>query len=276
VHCKICESRAHHLFTEKVLLKYNISYYRCERCEFIQTESPYWLNEAYTEAISACDVGVAQRGLLWRSALNRIIDCFFDRRAKFVDFGGGTGLLVRLMRDLGFDFYRYDLYGENVFARGFDVTDIKDVNTKFELLTAFEVFEHLENPLSDIEKMFQISDSLLFSTLLQPSDPTQLNPQNWNYFSPETGQHIAFYTKKTLDVISDKFGCNLYSDGEDVHILTFKKLNLSSDQIRDLVTPTRFQRIHEFVNDLRRPLEKIPIPTQIDYQLMRKKVMERS
>jgi Methyltransferase domain len=269
MNCKICNSDTHRLFSGKILLKYDVSYYRCQKCGFIQTEEPYWLEEAYQESISACDVGVAQRGLLWKSALKRIINSFFDSSAKFVDFGGGTGLLVRLMRDLGFDFYRYDVYGENAFARGFDVVDIQDNNTKFELMTAFEVFEHLENPLPEIERMFCLSDSILFSTLLSPLDLTKLNPQDWGYFSPETGQHIAFYTSESLKEIALKFGCNLYSDGEDVHLLTFKKLNLSSNQLRDLVVPTRFQRTREFIEELRNPLQKIPIPTQLDYQLIR-------
>jgi hypothetical protein len=274
MNCKICNSSIQHLFSEKVLLKYNVNYYRCQKCGFIQTETPYWLEEAYKESISACDVGVAQRGLLWRAALRRIINSFFDSSAKFVDFGGGTGLLVRLMRDLGFDFYRYDLYGANSFARGFDVIDIQDGNIKFELLTAFEVFEHLENPLSDIEQMFRLSDSLLFSTLLQPLDLARLNPQDWDYFSPETGQHIAFYTSEALNEIALKFGCNLYSDGEDVHLLTLKKLNLTSNQLRDLVIPTRLRKLREFIEELGSPSQKIPVPTQLDYKLMRKRMIK--
>jgi Methyltransferase domain len=273
MHCKICSSDTQHLFREEVLLKYDVSYYKCKNCSFIQTEAPYWLEEAYEDSISACDVGVAQRGLLWRAALKRIINNYFDPNLKFVDYGGGTGLLVRFMRDAGFNFYRYDLYGKNTFARGFDISDVQNGDAKFELLTAFEVFEHLEDPLSDIEQMFRLSDSLLFSTLLQPLDTNKLNPKDWNYFSPETGQHIAFYTSKTLNKIALKFGCNFYSDGEDVHLLTFKELDLSSNQLKKLVVPSRAQRIREFINELREPFEKIPVPTQVDYQLMRKKVM---
>ncbi len=50
-------------------------------------------------------------------------------------------MFVRLMRDNGFDFYRSDRQCENLFAKGFEAS--LDVSPSYELLTAFEVFEHL-------------------------------------------------------------------------------------------------------------------------------------
>ena len=46
---------------------------------------------------------------------------FFKSNGSIVDYGGGYGLLVRLMRNSGFDFYRYDPYCANFFAKGFEV-----------------------------------------------------------------------------------------------------------------------------------------------------------
>jgi 2-polyprenyl-3-methyl-5-hydroxy-6-metoxy-1,4-benzoquinol methylase len=113
-----------------------------------------------------------------------------------------------------------------VFAQHFDIKDIKD-DSKFELLTAFEVFEHLENPLSEIEKMLQYSDSILFSTLLQPKRELK-SVNDWWYFAPETGQHISFYTKQSLLIIAKRFGLNLYTNGWDLHLLTTKKLPINT------------------------------------------------
>jgi hypothetical protein len=42
-------------------------------------------------------------------------------------------------------------------------------NEKVALLTAFEVFEHLDEPIKDINTMFEQSDNILFSTLLIPN-----------------------------------------------------------------------------------------------------------
>jgi hypothetical protein len=46
---------------------------------------------------------------------------------------------------------------------------------------------------------------------------------DWWYFAPETGQHISFYTKKSLLMIAKQFGLNLYTNRCDLHLLTTKK-----------------------------------------------------
>jgi hypothetical protein len=42
---------------------------------------------------------------------------FIKKNGTFVDIGGGYGLLTRLMRDRGFDFYWKDPHCENIFAK---------------------------------------------------------------------------------------------------------------------------------------------------------------
>ena len=66
---------------------------------------------------------------------------FYKKNEKFLDYGGGSGLFVRLMREKGFNFYYYYKYSLNIFAKGFEV-DLKN-NFSFEVITVFEVFEHL-------------------------------------------------------------------------------------------------------------------------------------
>ena len=93
---------------------------------------------------------------------------------------------------------------------GFDQTDYPEIKN-FELLTCFEVFEHLPDPIDEINKMFKSSDSIFFSTSLIPHDGTLLN--DWSYIAPECGQHIAFYDIKTMQYIADKFQCRLITNG---------------------------------------------------------------
>jgi hypothetical protein len=185
----------------------------------------------------------------------------------YIDYGGGTGLLVRLMRDLGYDFYRYDPYSNNVFARGFDTSDISNPG-KFEILTAFEVFEHVEKPMETVKEMFGFSDTIVFSTLLQPTDPRALNPQQWTYFAPQTGQHISFYTTRSLETIASAFSCNLYSDEEDMHILTKRDLKLSTDKLKAFVVPKRIDRWLEMWRNRGLGWEKMPSSTIADHENM--------
>lgn len=226
MNCKICHSAVKELFNAEVLLKHKVSYYQCANCDFIQTEQPYWLAEAYREAISSLDIGYLTRNLVFTEITEQLIRDYFDTSKQFLDYGGGYGMFVRLMRDRGFHFYRQDLYCENLFARYLDITDLGTVQPRqFELLTAFEVFEHLEDPLSEIEQMFQYSDSILFSTELQPNQHFS-STADWWYFVPESGQHIALFSKKSLQVLAQIFKCNLYSNGSTLHLLSkrsFKK-----------------------------------------------------
>lgn len=203
-----------------MLGKYDVQYYRCKETGFIQTESPYWLQEAYSSAISALDVGCVTRNLQFARSTKEIIEKRFPADGQFLDYGGGTGLFVRLMRDEGFPFLRSDLYCENIFARGFDLSDRDpDFQDSFVLLTAFELFEHFEHPKCQIEKMFGLSDTILFSTELQP-DRELTSADDWWYFVPETGQHIAFYNLRSLEYLADHFGARLYSNGASLHMMT--------------------------------------------------------
>jgi hypothetical protein len=54
-----------------------------------------------------------------------------------------------MMRDKGFNFYLHDTFCNNLFAKHFDISDLPNYNS-FDLLTAFEVFEYLENPIDEL------------------------------------------------------------------------------------------------------------------------------
>ncbi len=225
--CKICQQASKELFQATVLFQYPVQYYQCTNCAFIQTEPPHWLEESYVEAITDLDLGYVTRNIFFAEITGKLIKGSFQKNASFLDYGGGYGMFVRLMRDRGFDFYREDKYCENLFSAHFDVTD-KNVapNKKFDLLTAFEVFEHLEDPLSEVERMLGFADSILFSTELQPQ-ATFKSPDDWWYFSPEIGQHIALFSAQSLQELAKKHHCYIYSAQNNLHLLTKKKFTLN-------------------------------------------------
>ncbi len=137
--CNICRAEANKAFTGKILRKHDVTYFRCPQCDFIQTEAPYWLDEAYSSAISDLDLGPVNRAVRGAWVVEGIILAGFDPNASFIDWGGGYGVFTRLMRDNGYDYYWRDPHCQNLFAKQF----IADEVTRYELLTAFEVFEHL-------------------------------------------------------------------------------------------------------------------------------------
>ncbi len=217
--CHICESTSNLFSNYQILKKYNIEYYQCTECGFVQTEFPYWLDEAYSVAIADSDVGLVYRNLNLSVLTSKIISRHFDSNASFLDYGGGYGLFVRLMRDKGFDFYWEDKFCQNIFAKEFTVSS----DTKYELVTAFEVFEHLSDPLPEVEAMLQFSDSILFSTELLPASNPR--PGEWWYYAPQTGQHISFYSYDSLQKFSDRLGLNYYTNHNSQHILSRRKLS---------------------------------------------------
>lgn len=217
MNCKICQHKTQFIFEKNILLKYPTKYYRCENCGFIQTDEVHWLKEAYQNAITSLDIGILNRNKFLLEHISKIIDICFPETEIFLDFAGGYGLFVRSMRDQGYNYFRQDYFCENIFATHFDIEDLP-VKT-FDIVTAFEVFEHLDNPLEEIEKILQFSENLIFSTDLVPENTTDL--ENWVYIAHETGQHIAFYTEKSLKIIADRFGKKYYRK-ENIHIFTNK------------------------------------------------------
>ena len=216
--CNICGGRKNKIFNHNILNKYEIDYFVCNNCKAIQTEDPFWLTEAYSEAITNTDTGIVVRNLNLSEITSKVIYYLFDKNLLFVDYGGGYGLFTRIMRDKGFDFYWEDPYSNNLFAKGFEL------NTKVSGATAFEVFEHEYYPDKIIDTIFNKyqSEFLIFSTLLYHND---VPSTDWWYYSFESGQHITIYNYMTLEIIAKKHNLNLYSNGINYHILSKNKIN---------------------------------------------------
>ena len=218
---KITGGETTFLFKTKILCKYDVSYYTCNETGFIQTEEPYWLDEAYSNAITKLDVGLVQRNQNMCKIVDRTLQLYFNADSVFLDYAGGYGLFTRMMRDKGFDFYNTDKFCENIFAEYHDLAQLQP-NTKFELVTAFEVLEHLINPIEEIRLMFEHSDNLLFSTEIVPNKINAVD--DWWYFIPETGQHISLFTIKALEEIAVDLKKHFYTDGIGVHMFTTNPL----------------------------------------------------
>ena len=84
VKCKVCDAASSFFGQANVLRKYSASYFCCEKCGFIQTEEPYWLEEAYSSAIALQDVGIIHRNLVNCEITSAILNLFSPEMASAV------------------------------------------------------------------------------------------------------------------------------------------------------------------------------------------------
>jgi hypothetical protein len=187
-------------------------------CGFVHTGNPVWLEEAYKEPINLVDTGLLSRNIAFANIVTPLLFFSYDPHAPYLDYAGGYGIFTRLMRDTGFDFYWFDPFTKNLLAKGFEYDGaIKNV----EAVTSFETFEHFQDPLTEIEKMLAISKTIFFSTELLPAPIP--HPGEWWYYGFEHGQHVSFYSARTLSFIAEKYRLRYYSFGP-IHLFTQKDL----------------------------------------------------
>ena len=219
--CAVCEGPVHERFQATILRKYRVGYLYCERCGLLQTEEPFWLEEAYSSAIAQADTGLVQRNIQTSKVVASTLYFLYGKDVKCVDLAGGFGLLTRLMRDYGFECSWDDKYCENVFARGFEWGRAR---SKAEMVTAFEVLEHVTEPVKFIRQGMQETgaDSILLSTEVFEGEPPR--PGAWEYYAFSTGQHISFYQEKTLRTIAEIVGLECHTNN-NFHLLTKRRIN---------------------------------------------------
>lgn len=218
VPCKICDQPTRKLFTHTVLNRHDVTYFQCPACAFTQTETPYWLAEAYSESMNLGDTGQAWRNQNAVRFLIPLLYFFFDTRKPCLDFAGGYGLLTRLMRDVGLDYYWDDQYTQNLFARGFER---RLDASRFELVSAFEVFEHFDKPKENILRILENTDSVAFTTEFVSLPAPK---QDWWYYGFDHGQHIAFHSLGSMQHLCRTYGLRFYTR-RGFHLLTRRPIN---------------------------------------------------
>jgi hypothetical protein len=225
--CSICAAPTSLAFVARVLGKHDVHYYYCAECGFLQTEPPYWLDEAYETAMAEEDVYVLARNLSNARKLAGLIHFSRSTRGAHLDWGGGYGLLTRLLRDIGIEAYWWDLHASNLFARGYER---KACARPFSSVSAFELLEHLHNPMEALRAIFSETgaDTLYFTTeLFSDRPPLQ---DRWKYYAFNSGQHVSFYQARTLKAIADRLGLHFQS-AHAFHAFSRVRLNALSFKV---------------------------------------------
>ncbi len=129
---------------------------------------------------------------------------------KHCDYGAGNGLLSQLLRDSGYVSKAFDpFYGVNEISAG----------EKFNLITAFEVFEHHPRPHELFTNIFNLCEDecLIFATTLTSDNYLETDGINWQYLLPRNG-HVSIYSRLTLSAIARHYNYEFLSVNELSHL----------------------------------------------------------
>ncbi len=199
--CRLCAGDVSEQFHLTILNQYDITYYQCQACHSLQTEPAYWLAEAYSSNLSNLDTGAVQRN--WHNFYVIYLLCHIFKLKNVLDLGGGDGLLCRSLRDYEINCFVKDEYATPTYAQGFTEPNFEDPD----LVLGFEVWEHLPNPAQDLKRFFSSKPKMLLITTAKYEN----QGADWWYLTPESGQHIFFYSQEAFGIIAQQYGYELHS-----------------------------------------------------------------
>lgn len=197
--CRLCGGPSAQRFRKTILRTHDVGFYECRECGSLQSEEPYWLEESYSDGRRVLDTSAALRAQKLQALTWFVAKSFgLDASHPVLDWGAGDGLFVRMLRDAGLDAHHWDPYSENLYAAGFE----GDRESRYAMITAYEVWEHLPNPGEELAKIFAIGPRIHMATT---GLYTGQGPE-WDYLNPLTGRHVFFYSRRAVDRLARDAG----------------------------------------------------------------------
>jgi SAM-dependent methyltransferase len=149
-----------------------------------------------------------------RANANLLLSTFGSLPAsvRHLDYGGGSGALAHILRQSNWNSASYDPFID----RGVEVGSLG----KYDLITAFEVFEHVpdvQKLMSDLRLLLSSDGIALFSTLLSDGNLQPNQRINWWYASPRNG-HISLFSRNSLVTLARGNGWNVASFSQGLHL----------------------------------------------------------
>lgn len=199
-----------------------VSYNRCNNCNHVFSPCfSEWTAEDFTTHIYNKDYLIADpeypeiRPAHFAREINRLFGNF-KSELRHVDYGGGDGLTSDMLKSWGWDTRTYDPYGKssNEIPEG-----------KFNLVTAFEVFEHSHKPqetMKNISKLLDDPGVLVMTTGFSDGEITDDKKLAFWYVSPRNG-HISIFSKHSLIMLAQQYQLNIVFDFYGMTVM-FKNL----------------------------------------------------
>lgn len=210
--CLICES------TKLLPMKgYESNYLvSCADCSFvfaqkIPTEKE--LNDHYSTTYTREDYLSPITIKRYHEILNKLES--YRQTGNLLDIGCGVGYFLEVAKERGWKVYGTEYTDESMNinkAKGFNMHQGK-LNAAnyapefFDVITSFEVIEHINNPIEEVNNISQILRKGGAFYCTTPNFNSLLRAQlgnNWNVIAyPE---HLSYYTPKSIDILLSKAG----------------------------------------------------------------------
>lgn len=195
-----------------------VYYYSCKGCQFCW--APWiagWTPVEFEERIYNQDYILVDPDYLDarpRGNAQSLISTFGEqgRNIRHLDYGGGAGLLSRLLNEAGWKSVCHDPFAN----RDVDISSLG----QFDLITAYEVFEHVPDVDGLIKKLTLLlapDGIVLFSTMVNDGRIVSGQRITWWYAAPRNG-HISLHSRKSLAMLGKKQGFRLVSFTDGLHM----------------------------------------------------------
>jgi SAM-dependent methyltransferase len=140
----------------------------------------------------------------------------FTSSGRLLDVGCAHGFFVELALSRGFDAYGFDpssyaISQAHKFLNGrlkeSSIAGVSYPNNSFDILCAFDVVEHLKDPIADLKKLHTLlikNGLMVISTGNIESTAARILGSRWTFYNPP--QHLMYFSKKTLSRVLDASG----------------------------------------------------------------------
>lgn len=199
-----------------------VYYALCSKCGFcFAPELMTWGAEKFKERIYNDEYVLVDPDYISVRPLDRakyLLSTFGNRMhsVKHLDYGGGNGLLAKLLRQSNWQSVSYDPFVDKN-------ASIEKLG-KFDLITAFEIFEHVPDVrdlMSKLRSLLSPDGLILFSTLLSDGNIRPNQRISWWYASPRNG-HISLFSKNSLAVLAQSNGFKFANCSNFMHVFFTK------------------------------------------------------
>ena len=221
--CYLCKNPV-----SKFLFKNNYQLLKCNSCNLIfydfNRDYAKFLEKQYSKGYftgesslkSYTDYGRDKknifRNMTWY--INEIVK--YKKDGKYLDVGCAYGYAMEVADHHGFDVFGIDpsdyavAQAKKIFPKKAWVTylsDMKFSDGSFDVISLFDVFEHLQDPRKDLAKLKKVlkNDGLLvIATGDTGSSWAKFSGRRWTFYNPP--QHIFYFDRKNMTRLLNESG----------------------------------------------------------------------